>query len=271
MPKVSIQVDSSTGLIPVTLSAIQTNFAQTQYVLEGRIDDANIYASEIDTNQIVDAADATNPVVGEKYLGIDSATGGSPFKTNVFDEIETLFEDNIVPTLLEGKETFILTSDFRIPERVTEPATFEKKEFQQLVLGPIGPAVFDFIGVGPKKKNKENKSVFTRTISFKIPPSFTPIELSRMFDLWNDTSKQGDRRTLNLTVDKKYAVNAQIDINGAFAADVDYEKRPNIEISGISVGKDEVDIIIDVNILDLGADDYFNVSLIVQLFCEIRP
>jgi len=290
MPKVSVITDTA-GNVAVTQSAIQTNFAQVQYVLEGRVDNDNLYDTAIATNLIVDAADENNPIVGDKYLGFLSSAPET-FKTDIFDATQTLFDANVVPVLLEGKATFVLTVDPRVePPKPKEPKKgffesafdlagavprivggfLEDKTGSKLLPNLIQNDYFIFRKDRDSINDDKRITIRDKTVVFDIPKHMVPLRKTSAEILWGDTTVSTNSSTIN-TIDSKYMVDVRIDIDGRYGSDIAVrQERPKIFASNLKVSNTSLEIDFNLEAKGFTSSDYLTVDIIVQVLCELRP
>lgn len=206
MPKISLP-DS----IVNTEGFIETLINEIEYLLEGKLDTDNLFRDgttvvNIPRKKVIDAADDTRPIVGDKFFGWnpdDSDDDGDyTFRDRIFDPLINNMKANKRFIVLEAKEPFILNDT---------PEDVEKKEIngwekfkattnagwdgaKNAITSAAAPvtSIFNQNAVKKKKtklqeqqeelakKKSEETSIYNRKIVVKKPPNFKLVTVEEM-------------------------------------------------------------------------------------------
>jgi len=137
MPKVNGEI-----LMDVTVADIQAQIDKIAYLLDGKIDDDNIYdsgiiAAKIQPKTIVNMADETRPVDGFKIFG--GLPGKKDFQTDILTPLLTEKYALIQPIVLTGSCAFVFNNSTM--EREVEEIDKDDRSF----LEKAGDAGKEFI------------------------------------------------------------------------------------------------------------------------------
>ena len=106
------RIDPSVQMTAVTVAEIQDQVDRIETILEGRIEDDNLYNdgakyATIQPKKVVNMADETRPVDGFKFF---SKIGADSFENKILTPILDKYKKDIQPLILYGNTSFVFNN-----------------------------------------------------------------------------------------------------------------------------------------------------------------
>ena len=289
MPKISLPTD-----ITNTEAKLETLINEIEYLLEGKLDNDNLFSSGFTTipippKKIIDLADDTRPVEGNKFFG-STPDSNYKFRDDIFDPLITLMNTNKTFIPIEARESFLINSNPEIPEKKEINAWDKIKSFAPYAVAGLWGAqaygakkAYDvvsdwaggFWGSKPKKKKteaqkrrealteklSEETNIYNREVIIKKPPFLKLVSRDSMRQFFPDNEDNyGD-------VWRPAMFTTCIDVRSNLTEED--SSKVTVELGADSY--DETVFNVNLTTSPLESTDYINVDVTILALYEVLP
>jgi len=274
MPKIGVE-----SSVAVTQTAIQEQINKIEYLLEGRLDDENIYRDgmrqiRVSSKKVVDLPDSTRPISGNKFFASD-------VEGTVFQPLIDLMDSNRSFITLTGTASILMSKDAPPPE---------EESMGWGALGDFAKGIGNmFTGGGDSgvsvemngrtytsdeknikqiqeyatKQEKKRRGIFTRYITIKKPPHIQPLT-------WNKA-----RSLFGIGIDS-YCRDQEPDGLCITPMIMDFKHNtssnfPELDYNVIANTPDLIEIKVALNMQAVGEGEYMALDFGIAILCEVRP
>ena len=259
MPK--IEASSS---VAITQSDIQEQINKIEYLLEGRIDDHNIfrdgdYIIPMSGKKVVDLPDSTRPISGNKFFASD-------VDGRVFKPLIRLMQNNRNFITMSGRASILMSKDTGTPAETVEVRIEKVDELRRSMQGDNGRGrAWEIDTKGFKKPEPEKKqgSIYTRFITLKKPPHIQAITWQKARSLF------GKGISYYLAKDRAEELCIMPSVLH-YKGDTNNSPKAKINWYVTSNTPEDITIQLDLDMGTIAKDEYVTIDFEVKVLCEVR-